>query len=64
VLSFEKLNRTRPYAYILVLVLAAIIAPTPDPISFLSLGIPMCLLYEACIWLARALESRRKPNLE
>ncbi|XHR30724.1 MAG: twin-arginine translocase subunit TatC [Chthoniobacteraceae bacterium] len=64
VLSFKILNRTRPYAYILVLVLAAIIAPTPDPISFLALGIPMCLLYEACIWLARALEARRKPTLE
>jgi sec-independent protein translocase protein TatC len=59
VLSFDKLNRTRPYAYVIVLFLAAIIAPTPDPISFLSLGIPMCLLYEGCIWLARLLEIRR-----
>lgn len=58
-LSFEKLHRTRPYAYILVLVLAAIIAPTPDPVSFLSLGIPMCLLYEVCIWLAWLIEKRR-----
>lgn len=61
-LSFEKLHRTRPYAYVLVLLLAAIIAPTPDPISFLSLGIPMCLLYEGCIWLAWMLEKRRSTR--
>lgn len=65
VLSFGLLHRTRPYAYILVLVLAAVIAPTPDPISFLALGIPMCLLYEACIWMAWLLERRRiRPQPE
>ena len=63
VLSFRLLNRTRPYAYILVLVLAAIIAPTPDPVSFLALGVPMCLLYEGCIWMAWLLEKRRTAPL-
>jgi len=62
--SFQLLNRTRPYAYVLVLTLAAIIAPTPDPLSFLALGVPMCLLYEGCIWLAWLLEKRRKTGLE
>jgi Sec-independent protein secretion pathway component TatC len=37
-----------------------VIAPTPDVLTFLSLGAPMCLLYEACIWLAWLLERRRK----
>lgn len=60
--SFNLLNSTRPYAYVLVLTLAAIIAPTPDPISFLSLGGPMCLLYEGCIWLAWLLEKRRAKD--
>ena len=58
--SFDLLNRTRPYAYVLVLTLAAIIAPTPDPLSFFALGAPMCLLYEGCIWIAWMLEKRRK----
>jgi len=61
--SFQLLNRTRPYAYVLVLTLAAIIAPTPDPLSFLALGAPMCLLYEGCIWAAWLLEKRRKTNI-
>jgi len=59
-LSFQLLNRTRPYAYVLVLMLAIFIAPTPDPISFLALGAPMCLLYEGCIWIAWLMEKRRK----
>ena len=58
--TFDLLNRTRPYAYVLVLTLAAILAPTPDPLSFLALGGPMCLLYEACIWIAWMLEKRRQ----
>jgi len=62
--SFKLLNNTRPYAYVLVLTLAAIIAPTPDPISFLSLGLPMCLLYEGCIWIAYLLEKRRPRESE
>jgi len=51
VLTSAFLRRTRPFAIIIVLCLAAFIAPTPDPVTFLSLGIPMCLLYELCIWL-------------
>jgi sec-independent protein translocase protein TatC len=59
-LSFSFLNRTRAYAVVVVLVVAMIIAPTPDILTFLSLGGPMCLLYEACIWLAWLMEKRRK----
>lgn len=59
-LSFAFLNRTRAYAYVIVLVLAMIIAPSPDVITFISLGGPMCALYEACIWLAWGMEKRRK----
>jgi sec-independent protein translocase protein TatC len=59
-LSFDFLNGTRAYAIVLILILAMVIAPTPDVLTFLSLGAPMCLLYEACIWLAWLLERRRK----
>lgn len=63
-LSYELLSRTRPYAYVLVLVLAAVIAPTPDIVTFISMGGPMCLLYEACIWIAWAMDRRRRRQLE
>jgi len=62
-ISFDLLHRTRPYAYVLVLTLAAVLAPTPDPLSFAALGVPMCLLYEGCIWIAWLLEKRRKRDV-
>ena len=62
--TFDLLNRTRPYAVVAILVLAAVIAPTPDVVTFLSLGIPMCLLYEGCIWIAWTIDRRRMRRLE
>jgi len=53
------LRRTRPFAIVIVLCLAMVIAPTPDIITFLSLGVPMCLLYEICIWLGWFVERTR-----
>ena len=58
VFSVAFLRRTRAYAIVIVMVFAAIIAPTPDPLTFLSLALPMCLLYEGCIWLAVLVERR------
>jgi sec-independent protein translocase protein TatC len=59
VLKYEFLRRTRAYAYVITLVIAMFIAPTPDVVTFLSLGVPMCLLYEICIWLALLMERRK-----
>jgi sec-independent protein translocase protein TatC len=59
VLTSGFLRRTRSFAIIIILCLAAAIAPTPDLVTFLSLGLPMCLLYEACIWLGWFVERAR-----
>jgi len=59
VLTSGFLRRTRPFAIIIILCLAMVIAPTPDVITFLSLGVPMCLLYELCIWLGWFVERAR-----
>ncbi|MGA3169722.1 MAG: twin-arginine translocase subunit TatC [Chthoniobacteraceae bacterium] len=59
VLTSGFLRRTRPFAIVIILVLAMIIAPTPDLVTFLSLGVPMCVLYEACIWLGWFVERMR-----
>jgi len=63
-ISFDLMNRTRPYAITLLLILAAVIAPTPDPMTFLAMAAPLCLLYEACIWLAWLIDRRRTRRLE
>lgn len=56
--SHGLLRRTRPYAYTGILVLAAIIAPSPDPVVLLTLAFPIVLLYEACIGVVGFLERR------
>jgi sec-independent protein translocase protein TatC len=48
----------RKYAIVGVFVVAAIFTP-PDPISQLSLAIPIILLYEISIWMARMVEKKR-----
>lgn len=47
------------YAIVGIFVVAAVITP-PDPISMLSLALPLCLLYEVSIWCVALIELRRK----
>ncbi len=60
--SFNLLNRTRPYAYTIILVLSAVLAPTPDPMTFITLSIPILLMYESCIWVVYFLEYRKRQK--
>jgi sec-independent protein translocase protein TatC len=50
--------RTRPYAVVLIFVLATIITPTPDVLTLIAMALPMCVLYESCIWIAWLMERR------
>jgi sec-independent protein translocase protein TatC len=52
------MKATRPYAIVVIFLLAAVITPTPDIFTLLLMGAPMVLLYEACIWIARWMERR------
>jgi sec-independent protein translocase protein TatC len=49
--TYEFMARTRPYAIVLIFILATIISPTPDVLTMVAMAMPMCLLYESCIWL-------------
>lgn len=51
-LGYETMSRTRGYAIIAILVIAAVITPTPDAFTLMLLAGPMIVLYEICIWLA------------
>ena len=57
--TYRFMSRTRPYAIVLIFVLATIITPTPDILTLIAMGLPMCLLYESCIWISWAMERRR-----
>lgn len=52
------LRKTRNYAIILNLIIAAVLTPTPDPLSQLAMAIPMCILYEISIIIIGRLEKK------
>jgi sec-independent protein translocase protein TatC len=56
--SAQGLAQKRRYAIVLIFVIAAIITP-PDVISQLALAIPMCVLYEVGILIAKRIEKKR-----
>src|ERR1700747_1911786 len=57
--TYKFMARTRPYAVVLIFIMATIITPTPDILTLVVLALPMCLLYESCIWIAWLMERRR-----
>ena len=62
--SFPFLSRTRPFGYTIIFILAAVIAPTPDPLTFVALSIPIVALYEICIWVVWFIDRRRRREAE
>ncbi len=58
-ITYEFMARTRPYAIVLIFILAIIITPTPDVLTLIAMSLPMCLLYESCIWIAWFMKRRQ-----
>jgi sec-independent protein translocase protein TatC len=52
VVGVDKLKQARPYVIVGAFVVAAVVTP-PDVLSQFMLAVPMCLLYEAGLLLAR-----------
>jgi sec-independent protein translocase protein TatC len=52
VVSLEKLREARPYVIVGAFVVAAIVTP-PDVLSQFMLAVPMCILYEVGLFVAR-----------
>ena len=59
--SIEKLRDARPYVIVGAFVVAAVVTP-PDVLSQFMLAIPMCLLYEAGLFLARFINVPKKTE--
>ena len=52
IVSIEKLREIRPYVIVGAFIIAAVVTP-PDVLSQLLLAIPMCILYELGLFIAR-----------
>ncbi len=59
--SVEQLRESRGYVIVGAFVVAAVITP-PDVISQLMLAIPMCLLYEIGLLVARSIARHPEPS--
>jgi sec-independent protein translocase protein TatC len=59
IVSSQWLASKRKIAIILAFVLAAIITPTFDPINQCLVAVPLILLYELSIWLARLVQKKK-----
>ncbi len=60
-LTARVMRNTRSYAWVVILIAAAIFTP-PDVFTLGLLGGPLILLYEICIWIAYFMEQRREKD--
>jgi sec-independent protein translocase protein TatC len=58
ILKADTLRRKRPHMLIAIMICAAVITPTQDIINMLMFAIPMILLFEIGIVIARLIEKR------
>ena len=56
---YRFLADTRPYAVTVIMLLVAFIAPTPDPMTFLILAVPVIAIYELCIWIVYFMDLKK-----
>ncbi len=68
-ITYRFLAKSRRYAILAIVTLAAILTPTPDVITCLIVSGPMYLIYELSIWIVRIVERRiarkkKKQELE
>jgi sec-independent protein translocase protein TatC len=59
VVTAQQLGSYRRYALVAVVIIAALITPTGDPVNLMLLAIPMYLLYEVGVILSRFVPKRQ-----
>jgi sec-independent protein translocase protein TatC len=58
----KKMSGFRKYAIVLCAIIAAMVTPTPDPVNMMIVMVPLYLLYEVGIILARLAGAGRKVS--
>lgn len=61
IIPSEVLRTRRRIAIVVIFVMAMVLTP-PDPVSQIIMAVPMCLLYEACIWIIRLRELAKRQG--
>jgi sec-independent protein translocase protein TatC len=56
VLTTSQLRRWRRYAFLVIVIVAAVITPSQDPVTLFAMALPMYVLYEGAILVGRLLK--------
>lgn len=56
------LREQRPYALLVLVIIAALVTPTTDPVNLFLVAVPLCLLYELSILMSRFAKPRRSAS--
>lgn len=64
ILNAKLMRKTRRYAVLIILIIAAIITPTPDMITMSVVAVPLLFLYEIGILVAAGVDRRRAKKNE
>ena len=62
VVTPEWLRQQRAYAILVLVIIAAVITPTTDPVNLLLMSVPLIALYEVSILVTRLAMPRRTPG--
>jgi len=64
ILTVKFMRETRRYAVVVILIVAAVVTPTPDMMTMTVVSIPLFILYEVGILVAAVVEKRKKAREE
>ena len=62
ILTPKFMKESRRYAIVIILIVAAVVTPTPDMLTMTVVAIPLFLLYELSIGVASVVQKRKKAN--
>ncbi len=62
IVNWRMLSRVRKFAFVAILILAAVITPTPDPWNMTLVAVPIYALYELGVLLSRLFERKAQPS--
>ena len=59
IMTAKFIRSTRRYAIVVILIIAAVVTPTPDMLTMTVVSIPLFVLYEVSIVVAALVEKRK-----
>jgi sec-independent protein translocase protein TatC len=63
ILTSKFLRKYRRHSIVVILIIAAVLTPTPDPINQLIFALPLFVLFELSIWISALAERKRNREI-